>query len=66
MPLILALWSQRQADLCDVETSLVYKLSPGQLVLLHREKQNKTNLKENPKLFSLSVSIIIIIIIIII
>jgi hypothetical protein len=47
IPLIPALKRQRQADLCEPEASLVYKLS-SKLVLLHREalsQQNKNSKK---------------------
>jgi hypothetical protein len=46
MPSVPALGRQRQADLCEFETGLVYKVCPGKPGLLHREikkkKQNKT------------------------
>jgi hypothetical protein len=38
MPLIPALWRQRQADLCEFEASLVYKVSPVQPGLCYTEK----------------------------
>ena len=36
MPLVPALWRQRQVDLCEFKTNLVYKVSSGQPEL-HRE-----------------------------
>jgi hypothetical protein len=46
MPLIPVLWRQRQADLCDLEASLFYKMSPGQ-PRLHRETKTKTKTKKS-------------------
>ena len=50
--LILALRRQRQADLCEFEASLVYKVSPGQPELCyigkpHFKQQQKQKQKTN-------------------
>jgi hypothetical protein len=44
--LIPALGRQRQADLCEFEASLVYKVSPGQPALCNTEKP--VSEKKNP------------------
>ena len=54
MSLISALRRQRQADLCEFEASLVYRVSLGQLELCYIEKlvsndnNNNNNNKQKP------------------
>lgn len=53
-PSVSALWRQRQANLCEFKTSLVYRVSPGQLGLLYREILSPN---DNNKWFRLILSI---------
>jgi hypothetical protein len=53
MPLIPALRRQRQADLCEFEASLLYRVSSKTDKAIHREtKSQKTNQTTTTKLIS--------------